>query len=185
MRSPSFGLLLLGASLVGAGSATHAQGSDTAATEVVRRYLEAVRSQNWIGCALLTHPDELSRIRRDFLPVFARDSSGQMARRLLGVPTQLRIESLDSVDFAARLFANFVAESAPGTAYAVFQNPEIPGSFPLGSDSSIVVYRFRLPPDSLPLRSWQTKLVRRYGREWRIDMIADFSGLLRLMRGRP
>src|SRR5688572_21570237 len=90
----------------GTGSAQVAP--DTAATEVVRRYLEAMRSKNWVGCALLTHPEELSRIRREFLPVFASDSSGRLAEQILGVAPQLRVASLDSIDLVARLFAFYV-----------------------------------------------------------------------------
>ena len=161
------------------------QGTDDAgATEVVRRYLEAFRSRNWMGCALLAHPQELSRIRRDFLPVFERDTSGQLAQRVLGVPAQMRVATMDSVDLAGRLFGFFVQVMSPGTAFSVFQSPEVVGSLAKGVDSTIVVYRFRLPNDSLPLRSWQTKLVRRYGSEWRIDMLADFSGMLRDLGGR-
>jgi hypothetical protein len=89
------------------------------------------------------------------------------------------VASLDSVDLAARLFAFYVRVMSPGTAFATFQTPEVLGALPRGSDSAVVVYRFRLPADSAPLRSWQTKMVRRYRAEWRIDMLADFSGLLR------
>ncbi|MGQ0764627.1 MAG: hypothetical protein ACT4OZ_03065 [Gemmatimonadota bacterium] len=143
-----------------------------------------MRSKNWMGCALLTHPEELGRLRRDFVPVFAGDTSGQLGQRILGVPPQLQVASLDSVELAARLFAFYVSLTAPGSAFAVFESPEVLGSLPRGQDSAVVVYRFRLPVDSLPLRSWNTKLVRRFGSEWRIDMLADFTGLLRELGGR-
>lgn len=159
--------------------------SDTAATEVVGRYLDAMRSRNWMGCALLVHPEELGRLRRVALPVLNRDTTGRMAQQVLGIPPQLRVASLDSVEFAARLFAFYVRLTSPGTAFEVFGSPELLGSLPVGTDSAVVVYRFRLPADSTPLRSWQTKLVRRHGTAWRVDMMADFTGLLRELGARP
>jgi len=171
---------MLCASLLAVPRTVASQGaSDNSVSEVVRRYLEAMRSKKWMGCALLAHPEELGRIRRDFLPVFARDSTGEVAEQILGVPRQLRVTSLDSVELAARLFGYYVRVTSLGSAFSVFQSPEVLGSLSHGPDSAVVVYRFRLPADSLPLRSWQTKLVRRFGSEWRIDMLADFSGMLR------
>ena len=134
-----------------------------------------------MACALLAHPQELGRIRRDFLPEFVRDSTGEFAEQILGVPRQLRVAGLDSVELAARLLAYYVGVTSPGSAFSVLQSPEMLGSLSIGRDSAVVVYRFRLPADSLPLRSWQTTLVRRSKAEWRVDMLADFSGLLRML----
>jgi hypothetical protein len=88
------------------------------------------------------------------------------------------------VEFAARLFAFFVTQNAPGTALNEFTGVEVAGSIPRGADTVIVVYRYLLPTDQPPLRSWQTKTLRRYGSEWRVDMLADFSGLLTTLAGR-
>jgi hypothetical protein len=64
------------------------QGTTTAwgPESVARRYAEALLSRSWTICAALVHPDELSRIRASFLPVFERDSTAELPERILGVP---------------------------------------------------------------------------------------------------
>src|SRR4051812_15483508 len=54
----------------------------------------ALLAQGWQTSATLTAPAELARTKAAFLPLLARDSTGALAHRLLGVPPQVRLATL-------------------------------------------------------------------------------------------
>jgi hypothetical protein len=88
---------------------------------VVERYADALIAKDWATCVSLTDPEELARNKAAFMPIFQRDSSGQLASRILGAPRQLVVSSLSDREFNARLFAFFVSSSSQGSALERFQ----------------------------------------------------------------
>jgi hypothetical protein len=149
---------------------------------VVLAFQEALLSKNWLQCALLTDPNELRRTKSRFLPLFEADSTGRFAAAILGVPTQLRLSTLDSVEFSARLFSYFITKAPGSQVLGTFEGVEVLGSIAISTDSAVVLYRFRLPKAQPPLRSWQARLAVRSSDVWSVDMMADFSPLLTMLQ---
>lgn len=132
--------------------------------------------QDWRTSASLVRPPELARRRAAFLPIFAADSSGNLARRILGDVGPGELHSMSDVEFNARLFAFHANLASRGTAFDRFTGVEILGVAQPWPDTAYVVYRWQLPADERPIRGQHvTKVVRAEGRLW-LDMLADFEG---------
>ena len=149
--------------------------------DVVERYANALIAKDWATCVNLTDPEELARNKAAFAPIFQRDSSGQLASRILGAPRQLVVSSLSDREFNARLFAFFVAASSQGSALERFQGVEIFGTANPAPDRAFVIYQWRLPSSERPFRGVEAMEVRRVGAQWRLKMLADFEGLRELL----
>ena|SRR5438876_498604 len=148
---------------------------------VVERYANALIAKDWATCVSLTDPEELARNKAAFMPIFQRDSSGQLASRILGTPRQLVVSSLSDQEFNARLFAFFVATSSQGSAFERFQGVDIFGTANSTPDRAFVIYQWRLPAAERPIRGVQAMELRRVGGEWRLKMLADFEGLREML----
>jgi hypothetical protein len=146
-------------------------------SEVVQRYADALLAKDWKTSASLADPEELSRTKAAFLPIFEKDSSHRLAARILGTPTQLVLSSLSDVDFNARLFSFFVATSSQGSALDRFQGIAIYGVAQPAPDRAYVVYQWRLPSTERPIRGVQAMELRRVNGQWKLTMLADFEGL--------
>jgi hypothetical protein len=148
---------------------------------VVERYATALIAKDWATCVSLTDPEELARNKAAFMPIFQRDSSGQLASRILGTPRQLVVSSLSDREFNARLFAFFVSSSSQGSALERFQGVDTLGTANPHPDRAFVIYQWRLPPGERPIRGAQAMELRRVGGQWRLKMLADFEGLREML----
>jgi hypothetical protein len=149
--------------------------------DVVERYANALIAKDWATCVSLTDPEELARNKAAFLPLFQRDSSGQLASRILGTPRQLVVSTLSDREFNARLFAFFVATSSPGSALTRFQGVTVFGVSNPMPDRAFVIYQWRLPEGERPMRGVQAMELRRTGGHWWLKMLADFEGLREML----
>jgi hypothetical protein len=148
---------------------------------VVERYANALIAKDWATCVSLTDPEELARNKAAFMPIFQRDSSGQLASRVLGAPRQLVVSSLSDQEFNARLFAFFVSSSSQGSALERFQGVDIFGTANPTPDRAFVIYQWRLPAAERPIRGVQAMELRRIKGQWRLKMLADFEGLREML----
>ena len=115
------------------------------------------------------------------MPIFQRDSSGQLASRILGTPRQLVVSSLSDREFNARLFAFFVSSSSQGSALERFQGVDTLGTANPTPERAFVVYQWRLPVAERPIRGVEAMELRRVGGQWRLKMLADFEGLREML----
>lgn len=143
---------------------------------VVERYANALIAKDWATCVSLTDPEELARNKAAFMPIFQRDSSGQLASQVLGSPRQLVVSSLSDREFNARLFAFFVSSSSQGSTLERFQGVEILGTANPTPDRAFVIYQWRLPAGERPIRGVQAMELRGVSGQWRLKMLADFEG---------
>jgi hypothetical protein len=148
---------------------------------VVERYANALIAKDWATCVSLTDPEELARNKAAFMPIFQRDSSGQLASQVLGAPRQLVVSSLSDREFNARLFAFLVATSSQGSALERFQGVEIFGTADATPDRAFVIYQWRLPAAERPIRGVQAMELRRVKGQWCLKMLADFEGLREML----
>ena len=171
-----------------AGSSVVAQGlvevrgaQNLSPAAVVERYANALIAKDWATCVSLTDPEELARNKAAFMPIFQRDSTGQLASRILGTPRQLVVSSLSDREFNARLFAFFVSSSSQGSALERFQGVDTLGTATPTPDRALVIYQWRLPVGERPIRGVQAMELRRVGGQWRLKMLADFEGLREML----
>jgi hypothetical protein len=189
-RPHRFGLATLAISLCAsaASSSAAAQGrveardaQNLSPAAVVERCANALIAKDWATCVSLTDPDELARNKAAFIPIFQRDSSGQLASRILGTPRQLVVSSLSDREFNARLFAFFVSSSSHGSALERFQGVDTLGTANPAPDRAFVIYQWRLPASERPIRGVQAMELRRVGGQWWLEMLADFEGLREML----
>lgn len=156
-------------------------GQSLSPAAVVERYANALIAKDWATCVSLTDPEELARNKAAFVPIFERDSSGQLASQVLRTPRQLVVSSLSDREFNARLFAFFVSSSSQGSALERFQGVDIFGTANAPPDRAFVIYRWRLPGGERPIRGVQAMELRRIKGQWRLKMLADFEGLREML----
>ena len=60
--------------------------------------------------------------------------------------------------------------------FAAVRGVDIIGTLPQGADTAHVVYRWRFPSDSLPLRSYQVETLVRCPVGWCAKMAGDYRG---------
>lgn len=149
--------------------------------KVAELFAAAMLAKDWTTCASLTDPEELARNKAAFLPIFQRDSSGQLASRILGTPRQLVVSTMSDREFNARLFAFFVATRSQGSALSRFQGIDIFAVANPAPDRAYIVYQWRLPQGEPPIRSAQAMELHRVGGQWRLNMLADFESLRELL----
>jgi hypothetical protein len=154
-------------------------------TEVVQRYADAMLAKDWRTVATLTDPEELTRTKAAFLPIFEKDSSHRLASQILGTTPQLLLSSLTDTDFNARLFGFFEGMSSQGTAFERFQGINIYGVAQPEPDKAYVVYQWRLPASERPIRGVEAMELRRVSGQWRLKMLADFEGLREALVSQP
>jgi hypothetical protein len=148
---------------------------------VVERYANALIAKDWATCVGLTDPEELARNRAAFMPIFQRDSSGQLASQVLDAPRQLVVSSLSDREFNARLFAFLVSSGSQRSALERFQGVDIFGTATPTPDRAFVIYQWRLPAEERPIRGVQAMELRRVSGQWRLKMLADFEGLREML----
>jgi len=152
---------------------------------VAHRHLRAILARDWPTSAELTHPSELASTRAAFLPLFARDTTGMLSRRILGSPPQTDLSSLSDVAFNAQLYAFHVGLASQGTAMERFTDAEMLGVAHPHPDTAYVVYRWMLPRAERPIRGAQVVKLQRDQGQWWLSMLADFEGLREMLASQP
>jgi hypothetical protein len=185
LRRSFLALLLLGAASAPvtalAQSSRVSEAANDSPGRVFEQFSAAMIAKDWTTCASLTDPEELARNKAAFLPIFQRDSSGQLASRILGTPRQLVVSTLSDREFNARLFAFQVATASRGTVLSRFQGIDIFGVANPTPDRAFVIYQWRLPQGERPIRGVQAAELRRVGGQWRLKMLGDFEGMRELL----
>ena len=148
---------------------------------VVKQFGESLIARNWNVCANLIDPRELARNKAMFVPIFARDSSGQLSTRILATPRDSVVKALSDQEFNARLYAFFVGTASRGSAIDRFQGIDIDGVATPEPDHAFVIYSWKLPTTERPIRGAQTMELHRIKGEWYLDMLADFESLRDLL----
>ena len=157
-----------------------AQASDPEGT--ARVVLEAIAAGQWLLAAEHTDPAELRRNRQAFDSLLSADSLNYLAKRIFDIDSTAQLRRLSDAEFTARLFAFQTDVRTDQSFRRTVRGAITLGSVRRGDDTAHVVYRWRFPRDSLPLRSASVHtMVHRSGRWWS-QMLGDYSGLVRVLK---
>lgn len=149
---------------------------------VARRQLDAIRTGDYLSAARVTDPAELRRTRVSFDGLLAADTTNYIAQRLFRLKSTEELKLLSDEAFTAGLMAFQLGISRRPEYYQSLRGVDVSGSVPVGRDTVLVVYQWRLPPDSIPIRGFNVATVIRCPRGWCVAMAGDYSNLVRLLK---
>jgi hypothetical protein len=110
------------------------------------------------------------------------DTVNYLARRLFRLETTGQLRQLSDAEFTAGLMRFQQGIRGANDYFAAVRGIDIIGTLRQGVDTAHVVYRWRFPPDSLPLRSYQVETLVRCSAGWCGQMAGDYRGLIDVLK---
>ncbi len=165
-------------------SVAHAQGLAGQSTPeaAARTVLEGMWRGDYLAAARATDPKNLRQTRAMFDSLLKHGQAKYIAQRLFQLPDSQSVIALDDAAFTAGLF-RFQWLLQGGDQYMkAFTGVDIQGVVRRGADSAHVVYRYRFPPDSLPMQSFRVQTVVRCGKLWCGNMLTTFTSILEQLK---
>jgi hypothetical protein len=148
---------------------------------VSRQFHEAMIRKDWTAAVQLVDPAELARNKAMFKPVFDRDTTRYLMKRILNDDSGRRFDELSDVEFNSRLFGFVTQVRAESSGTPRFLGVDVMAVAIPEPDHAFVVYQWRLPPGERPIRGRNvTELHRRNGK-WMLDMLGDFTDFKELL----
>ncbi|MCA9764040.1 MAG: hypothetical protein KC544_13045 [Gemmatimonadetes bacterium] len=147
-----------------------------------RTVLEAIWRGNYLEAARATDPANLRQTRQLFDSVLTHGQATYVAQRLFQLPDSAALLALDDAAFTAGLFRFQWLLRRGGEYMKSVVGVDIAGVAQEGRDTAHVVYRWRFPPDSLPLQSYNVQTVVRCGELWCANALSGFRNILEILR---
>lgn len=164
------------------GSASSGEPATASPEDVAQLTLRAMIRGDYLAVARRTDPAELQRTRAAFEPLLRADSGNYIAQRLFRLETTEQLRQLSDAEFTAGLMRFQLGLRGAQEYFAVVQGVDVAGTVRQGLDTAHVVYRWQVPPDSAPVRSYQVETLVRCATGWCRQMAGDYSGLIRLLQ---
>lgn len=169
-------------SVIAAAPPACAQTVIDSATQAVSRQLEAMRVGDYLTAARLAPAAELRRARASFDSLLRADSANYIAQRLFRLDYTRAVERLPDDAFTAGLMAFTLGIRGMPAYFATTRSVAVAGGVPVGTDTVIVVYRWRAMADSLTPREYNTATAVRCARGWCPASAGNYASLVALLK---